>query len=731
MKREISITERILVALCLGASPFSMAIAQTPGSDPTVRLAEASDNADQIEDIIVTAQKRTEKAQDVPISLQSFSSDALHQTGVDSTEDLTAVIGGILIQPTATRTSIYIRGVGGNSSSTTDAVLTFIDGVYQPFGQSTDLGNIASVEVLKGPQGTLFGRNATGGVIQITTKPPSETPSARAEIGYGNYNTVDGSAYLTGGLATGVAMDLSMRYSNQKDGFGQNIFNGDDVFLSRRSNVRSRIRFDISDMTNLTLAGDYGTTRGTVGTTIAPAFGYGYLFVNGARRERGSAFYPGDYDINSGPRTPLYKSKEWGVSGTFQTEFEALTFRSITAYRRSSERGVIDYDAGPADIVNIDIVRSPRTMFTQELQLISSNDSPLQWVAGLFYYNSVVDVSPFRINDIVALNTAKDRSIAPYAQATYEFLPETRLTLGGRYTVEKRSIEGFSSLPGFELPGTRGKLSQKFKEPTWRIALDHKLSPTVLVYGSVSRGFNAGFFNDSTFSFGSEVDNPPVHPEFLTAYEIGTKTDLLNRRLRLNLSAFLYDYKGLQQQIYDNGSVRVINAGAARIKGLDFEVVARPVNALTLSVSGTYLDTHYRSYELAPNYIGQPNGSIIADGNLDAAGKTITNSPKISYTATVSHVLETSIGDFTTTANLNYRGKAFVDPNNRFKLPKRYLLNLSEQWTSSDSHLFATLWVKNVLNKRYDYAINLVDGIGLAGNPAPPRTYGASIGFQF
>lgn len=731
MKSPVLRSAQILIALCAGGSSLSGAVASTQPSAPAAEPTTAESNSGQIEDIIVTAQKRAEKAQDVPISLQSFSASTLRQTGVESTEDLTALVGGILIQPTATRTSIYIRGVGGNSSSTTDAVLTFIDGVYQPFGQSTDLGNIASVEVLKGPQGTLFGRNATGGVIQITTKPPSETPNARAEIGYGNYNTVDASAYLTGGLATGVAMDLSARYSNQQDGFGHNVYNGDDVFLSRRSNLRSRIRFDISDVTNLTLAGDYGTTRGTVGTTIAPAFGYGYQFVNGARRERGSAFYPGDYDINSGPRTPLYKSNEWGVSGTFQTEIEPLTFRSITAYRRSSERGVIDYDAGPADIVNIDIVRSPRSMFTQEVQLLSSSVSSFQWVAGLFYYHSVVDVSPFSINEVVALNTAKDESIAPYAQATYEFLPETRLTLGGRYTVEKRSIEGFSSVPGFEIPGTRGKLLQKFKEPTWRVALDHKISPAVLVYGSVSRGFNAGFFNDSTFSFGSEVDNPPVLPEFITAYEIGTKTDLFDRRLRLNLSAFLYDYKGLQQQIYDNGAVRVINAGAARIKGLDFEVVARPVNALTLSVSGTYLDTNYKSYELAPNYVGQPDGSVIAVGNLDAAGKIITNSPKISYTATVSHVLETSIGDFTTTGNLNYRGKTFVDPNNRFELPKRYLLNLSEQWVSSDSHLFATFWIKNVLNKQYDYAINLVAGIGLAGNPAPPRTYGASLGFEF
>lgn len=732
MKSTISTGPRLLALMIASASPFSMAMAQA--NAPGVGEVEAAADDRQIEDIIVTAQKRREVAQDVPISLQSFSANTLQQTGVESTEDLTALVGGILIQPTATRTSIYIRGIGTNASSTTDAVLTFIDGVYQPFGQAMDLGNVASVEVLKGPQGTLFGRNATGGVVQITTKPPSETPSARAEFGYGNYSTVDASAYATGKLAEGLAMDVSLRYNNQQDGFGQNVFNGEDVFYSQKSTVRSRLRYQMTDTASFTLAGDYMKTRGNVGTTVAPAFGYDQLFVDDAIRRRGD-FFPGDYDVNAGPRTPAYRAKEWGVSGTLDVELDPFTIRSITAYRRASEAAIIDFDGGPTDILNLDIVRDPRRMFSQEIQLLSPSDSALQWAAGLFYYNMTQDVSPFSINTIVAFNRAKDESIAPYAQATYEILPETRLTLGGRYTIEKRSIAGFVQFDGAEIPGSRGKLAQKFKEPTWRIALDHKLSPTALIYGSVSRGFNAGYYNDSTFTgFATEAQNPRVLPEFLTAYEIGAKTDLFDRRLRLNASVFLYDYDGLQQQIYDQGAVKTINAGAARIKGIDLEIVAKPVSALTLSVSGTYLDTKYKSYELAPNYIVFPDGSVDVDPltpNFDAAGRTITNSPKISYTATISHVLETEIGSFTTTANLNYRGKSYVDPLNRFELPKRYLLNITEQWTSVDTHLFATLWMKNVLNKRYDYAINILTPVGLAGNPAPPRTYGASLGFQF
>ncbi len=726
------------VASCtlhLAATFIASIIANAPASAQQTEAGSPTQNGDaagQISDIVVTAQRRAESAQSVPISLQSFSSDSLQKSAVRSTEDLTSVVGGLIIQPTSSRPSIFVRGVGTNSTNTTPAVLTFVDGVYMPFGNSMDLSNIASLEVLKGPQGTLFGRNATGGVIQITTRPPSETPSARVEVGYGNYEQVDATAYVTGGLAAGVAMDLALNYGNQGDGFGTNIYNGEDVFLTRKFTARSRLRFELSDASTLTLAGDYNQVRGTVGTNVSPAVGYGFLVIANTLRTRGSAFFPGDFDVNAGPITPYFKSKEWGTSLTFETQLSDLTFRSITAYRKGLERAKIDFDGGPANAVNLSINRDPRTAFTQELQLLSDSSGPFEWVGGIFYYHSKAKLYPFQINANGAYAKDIDESIAAYAQASYEILPNTKLTLGGRYTIEKRSIDGFVLLSGIDDPDRRGGLSQKFKEPTWRIALDHKLNDDALVYASVSRGFNAGFFNQSSLAgFRTETQNPPVKPEFLTAYEIGTKLDLLDRHLRINLSGFLYDYKGLQQQIYNLGAVTTINAGSAEIKGVDFEVVAKPINSLTLSVSGTYLDTKYKSYPLAPNYVLQPNGSVIAMGNADAAGNHITNAPEWSYTAAISHTLPTSIGEFATSANLNYRGRTYADPGNAFRIPTRYVLNLTERWTSKDEKLFASLWVKNLLDKRYDYAINILAPIGLVGETAPPRTYGVSVGYQF
>jgi iron complex outermembrane recepter protein len=739
----------VLACTTLAGCLPSMALAQSQGTDVTSVSAEADQG---LGEIIVTAQRRSESAQSVPISLQSFSGDALTAASVDSTEDLTNVVGGLIIVPTAARPMVFVRGIGTNSSNTTPAILTFIDGVYQPFGQSTDLANLQSVEVLKGPQGTLFGRNATGGVIQITTKPPSETPGAKVDVGYGNYSTVDATAYVTGGLANGLAADVALKYSDQGDGFGTNVFNGDDVFATDRFSGRSRLRAVLSDDVTLTIAGNYSQISGTVGTNVSPAVGQCLVLggggtaagstrpgaAAGTRYCRGSSYFPGDYDINAGPvTTPFYRAKEWGVSGTLEANLGSLTGRSITAFQQSSEHSFIDIDGTPATGVHVTIDRTPRKAFTQELQLLSGDDTALQWVVGAFYYHAQTSLPRYSVNANSVEASDKDDSISGYGQATYEFLPETKLTLGARYTHEKRSVQGLvrNLNTGVINPGSQGSDSQTFNEVTWRVALDHKLTRNALIYASVSRGFNAGFFNaNSSAGFATRTQNPAVLPEFLTAYEVGAKTDLFDRRLRFNVSGFWYDYKGLQQQVYVNGSTVTINAGSAEIKGIDLELVAQPIPSLTLSLNGTYLDSKYTSYAQAPNYVLIPTGEVIqpiGSESRDAAGKSITNAPELSYTFTATHVLSTSIGTFETTGNVNYRGKTFIDAQNNFRLPTRYVVNLTERWNEPGGNFFVSVWAKNLLDKRYDYAVNILAPRGLVGQSAPPRTYGATFGFSF
>ena len=749
MTPNMSRMQRYVLALGLAASPLGLATAHAqtapgnevpqplgtpapaPGAAATPTASTPQDSG-QLEDIVVTAQRRSETAQSVPISLQSFSGASLQRSGVRSTEDLTNVVGGLVIQPTSSRPAVFVRGVGTNSTNTTPAVLTFVDGVYYPFGQSFDFANVASIEVLKGPQGTLFGRNATGGVIQVTTRAPSDTWGGSAEFGYGNYETVETSAYVTGPLVNGVAFDLGVRYRNQGEGFGTNIYNGDPAFYTNRAAVRGRIRANLGEAVTLTVGGDYSRVEGQVGTNVSPAFGYDVLYVGGALQTRPGPYYPGLYDINAGPLSPGFRSEEWGVNGTLEARLTGVTLRSITSYRHNLERTFIDYDGTPAPTLNFFINRPKREAVTQELQALSNGTGRFQWVVGGFYYFNHTDTDYALVSRAVSVD--RDRSLAGYAQATYAILPSTRLTLGGRYTHERRSIYGYATnLAGVETPGRRGGDAQTFNEFTWRVALDQNITRDILVYASVSRGFNGGFFSESSFGgFANRAQNPAVLPEFLTSYEVGLKSDLLNRHLRLNLSAFRYDYSNLQQQIYDQGTTKTINAANARIQGIDFEVVLRPVSALTLSVSGTYLDPKYRSYPQAPNYVRQPNGSIVAIGSIDTAGNYIVNAPRISFTATASYAIPTtSAGTFTTTANYYYRGRTYADPTDRYPLTNPSVVNLSERWDLPGSHVYLSAWAKNLTNEHYDYAINILAPAGLVGNVAPPRTYGGTIGFNF
>ena len=379
--------------------------------------------------------------------------------------------------------------------------------------------------------------------------------------------------------------------------------------------------------------------------------------------------------------------------------------------------------------------RFPRTAFTQEVQLLSDKSGPLQWTLGAFYYDAVNQIPNYTLGANTIVSTAKSNSIAGYGQATYAITPGTKLTLGARYTNEKSSIDGVVLSGGAPRPGTQGHDSQTFNELTWRAALDQQLTTNAMVYASVSRGFNAGFFNVSSFGgFANRTQNPPVLPEYLTAYEIGAKTDFLDHHLRVNVSGYIYNYRNLVQSVFTSGSVSSINAAAANIKGIDFEIVARPIPSLTLSLDGSYIDGHYGSYPNAPNYILLPTSEVILPIGaqaFDAAGNKIVNAPDWTYTFTVSHTLKTSVGRFDTTGNLSYRGKSFVDPGNRIVLPTRYVVNLTERWTASNSHLFTELWVKNLFDKRYDNGVAIVVPLGLVGSPAPPRTYGVTVGVSF
>lgn len=714
---------------------------------PTVALAQSTQNISSnakaeetysLPDVIVTAQRREEKLQDVPIAVTALGKDQMEKIGLASSTDLINVIPGLASNPSSIRGALYLRGVGNNSSNSAPSVLTYIDGVYQAFSPPVyDFTDIEQISVAKGPQGTLFGRNATGGVIQITTVNPLNWQGLDAQVGYANYNTI--SANLTGAVkfSEHLAASVSGYYNNQQDGWGVNRFDGSDVFTAKRYGVRTKIVAESDDVT-ATLVGNYFYNGGAVGAAAIAALGSRY--VNLATGQFFSV--PDRFDVLLNSR-PYGENKIGGASLTLEKHVGDIKFMSISSYQQAKEANQIDQDGSalPVTLVNVFVRRSS---FTQEFQA-SGSGSSYNWVAGLFYYHlwekpdlsfggtfpTTTFFTPPGVPYVVRARRATD-AYAAYAQGTFEVLPKTNLTLGVRYTVEETSIGGFTTGSTRISPISAGIASATFRKPTFRVSLDRKFTPELLAYMSYNRGFNAGFFNAAnTRGFGALGNPTALEPETIDAYEIGIKSDWLDQRLRVNAAAFLYNYSNLQQQIISFGVVNTINAASARISGVDLDIVAQLTQDLTLSVSGNYLDTRYKSYPLAPIYIRRTNNQLAASGPDDAVGNDLVQAPRYSVQATLSHRLRTGIGSFDSTASLNYRAHIYNEPQNQFPIAARTLVDLSERWTSNDERTTVTAWVKNLTNKEYDVSLTVVAPAGLTAIPGAPRTFGVTFGQRF
>jgi iron complex outermembrane receptor protein len=720
----------LTVAMCAGVT---LSIAKTAlGED----LASVEENS--LQEITVTAQRRIESAQSVPIAVSAFAAADLKKMGASSSEDLPLMVPGLSIQPTGSSQPIFLRGVGNNNNGS--AVITFVDGVYFPFQTGNLLfNNVASIEVDKGPQGTLFGRNATGGVVQITTRDPQYAPTADIEVGYGNFNTTTGSVYGSTGITDKLAADIAGYYNNQKDGWGHNLATGADVYTSKDVALRTKWIYELSDRTRIRFIADYSTSDGSVGTTVAPAVGRSLLFNYLTETPY---TIPGRYNVDANYQ-PSSDARQMGASLRVDHDFGPVKGVSITSWRDQRTSLYIDYDGTPIPFFNL-YRYDNRDAETQEFQLLSNGSGKITWVVGTYFYNDRGRLQPFGFQGIGghavfgapagdAYNIiANDRvtSYAVFGQTSITVAPDTRVTLGGRYTIDDRYIAGFTAGGAVPVPGTAGEQSTSFKKPTYRLGLDHNFTPDLLAYLSYNRGFNSGYFNQVSTAGFTPAEDPVVEPETIDAYEIGAKTEWFDKRLRANVSAFLYQYKNLQQQVYEGAALVTVNAAAAKIKGIDLDVEARVAHNLTLAVGFEFLDSKFSDYKNAPIYSTAPNQALISlPGN--ASGDYTANAPRLSGNVRANYKIQSRVGDFDTAAAYSYVGAWYADPGNYWRVSSHYLLNLAETWTSRDTRNHVTLWGKNLNNADYDQGVNMLTPVGPVGNPGAPRTFGISLGHHF
>jgi iron complex outermembrane receptor protein len=718
-----------------------------------------------LEEIIVTAQRRSENLQDVPVAVTALSADQLASAGVRSIAQLSEVTPGLTTVDQAGSFLPHIRGIGTTAfgAGFENSVAVYLDGVYLASSSASllSLNNIVQVEVLKGPQGTLFGRNATGGLIQITTKDPQFSFSGDATLSYGNYDTALGAAYLTGPIVSDkLAADLAVTASTQGNGYGTNLFNGKDVYkMNRNIAVRSKWLWTPSDATSVRLIVDYEEMAGSQFTTFQVTPGTKVLFGPGTPLgPPGSAPSPAlsTYDVDEDLQ-PRDSFQGGGASLRVDQDLVFARLSSITAERRSKDSLSFDADATPLALETIDPVLDQDRQFTQELQLTSQSSGPLRWVIGGFYLAGDAMTDPSRVilggplvnpllpvESVAIYGEERTDSWATYAQSMLALTAADHLTLGLRYTDERRHLTASedgqltggipvylldgSNPPSFApvnpfVPAAPLREGRTFTAPTWRFAFDHRFSDTVMGYVSYNRGFKSGGFNTGV------PTQPAYNPEKLDAYELGLKMDLWDR-LRLDTAAYYYDYKDIQVGYFVQGQIGYYNGAAARTYGLDMDLKALVTENLTLTAGAAWVHDRYTSFPNAVYYIPNPLLGGNATPIQSAQGNRLPLTPDETFNLSADYRHPLPKGALDLNVTYLFSSRYVFEPDNIMYQPAYDLVNGSISWTAPGDRFTVSLWGRNLTNAVVANAL-LASALGNLSEYKPPRTYGVSVGVKF
>ena len=768
------------VSLCAGFA-FQPAFAQeadTTAEPVQVAETQAEDENEvkRIPVIVVTAQKREENLQSVPIAISAITAQSLADQGIRSTEDLAVAVGGLNVTRTTNATNFTLRGIGtqGGSTGQDSAIAMFVDGVYMPSmaGSTFALNNISRIEVLKGPQGTLYGRNATGGAVNVITKTPEEEFSVTGQLGYGDHATTEASAYVTGGFADGIAADLALYYRDQADGFGYNRIIDKDINKTSDLAIRSKLLAEITDSTTLTFAGDRSRTEGSWGIAYRPV--PNSLLLDGTGYDEFVAAGNGFYDSIS-EFEPAFEIENFGGSFKFEQDIgENFTLTNILAYRGEKGAQRVEVDGTSLKIIDAPLFDEEEQL-TEEIQLAYSGDK-IQAIGGLFYMDAESRYDPFQIVGAAILgqtggatdhlqieSSQTTKSYAAFGQVTWEFMTDTNLTVGLRYTKDERDLHadqflliGANPEPatgdvprpsgGFQVPIGTVDQSETFSKPTWRVALDRQFTPDFMGYASISRGFKSGVFNLT-----SPAD-APAEPETLDAYEIGIKSTI-NDRVRLNAATFFYEYENIQAFQVNGASTTLTNAATAEVYGVDFDFQAELGGGFSLTGSGAWLHHEYGEFPVAtvsfleqpagaPDYAGYtpglgnyvfPNCNDAAHSGqsyCSAAGNELVNTPDLTASLGVSHEMELGTGTLRSNISYSYNSGFNFAVDNREQQDAYGLVNAQIVWSGPDDQFNIRLWTRNLTDEQHLSSYN-ENGSGDIATPAPGQTYGASVGFKF
>lgn len=735
-----------IAGACTSVFALAMLTPISAHAQGTQEAATADEGA-----IIVTAQRRAEAQVDVPISITNLSSDALKTASVQQLADIGKVtpalrfdFAGGFFQPTirGIGTAVTTSGGGGN-------VGIYIDGFYSPnpLAADFDLISVSSIQVLKGPQGTLFGRNTTGGAILVTTREPSTSGNAfEGRVTYGRYNEAKAEAFANYVISDRVALTLEGQY-RRGDGWQRDISN-DDRRVGDYENwsFRLGLKAELTDTMDVLLRYKHGQVDDP-STMLASSldtsdFGLGAPFGG----------VPGTYTtaknrIASGSVPEVFRSNTDVVQGTVRADLGFADLTSYSQYRSENSLMSQDLDYSGLDLFQLGLPNLNET-WSQELLLTSKAGPKLQWTAGLFYFqnsdtyityiNNGGNAPDQRIRLGGSSTTVK--SYAAFLDATYEITPQFFVTAGARYSIDK-IVDAYwnqqFALTEMPVPNiSNNKL-------TPRVVLRYKPTDRTSIYASFTKGYKAAISD-----VGGSCQIPDtnytcnrVKPEDINAYEVGFKYE--DRGLSFEAAAFYYDYKNLQVSIYRTGTAEIINAATSEIYGLEGALHYQLTPAFQINAGASYVHARYKRFNNAPVYVrcselGEETAATCAANGISfvvvpTTLEDVTMQRTPEFTGFVGARYETDLagGELALSGNLFYSSSFFFGPSGvQFKQGGYETLALRAQWSAPGDRFHVAVFGDNVTNSRYLTQAQY-SSFGIGANWSKPVTYGVELGVQF
>jgi iron complex outermembrane receptor protein len=716
-----------ILSLVAIVSIFNQGIAFAQAAPAASAAQSAASASGDLQEILVTAERRSESLQKVPATINVTSAKEMQSANITNTLEYGQLVPGVQFAVLGNYTQPVIRGISTQvvGVGIPANVALYIDGVYiaAQDAYNFDFVDVDSIETLKGPQGTLYGRNATGGAILVTTKTPSFAFGGTASIGYGSFNDQMAQFYVTGPITDTLAFNLAGMHKTS-NGYLRNITTGSELGGTETEAVRGKLLFKPSDTVQFVLGFDH--------SYHSDAIGYDDSTYKGntiARHTPGTIIASTPYEVSLFLNPKDQTTQDGGsLHGTF--ELQGMTFSSITAFRR-----LTNYTLADNDYSSLGLNRNERwaseTTISQEFNLASTTPGPLTWIAGAQISSDNAKNDPFLSNGVpLVSNQTVDNAVSAFFDTTYAITSQLFVLGGVRYSYETETFNG--AFLNVVKPNVGGSIAAQKWTP--RYSIRYEPTEDVNVYATYNKGFKSGGYNSHSANPTDARGNAVAfEPETIDAYEIGAKMRF-SHTVALDLSTYYYNYRNEQVAaatvIHGVATTQVFNAASAKIYGAEGELRLQPVENLSAQVGLAYTHDRFTSFPNALlSYPAPGGGNVQIVG--DAAGNRLPRVPD--FTASVAAQYQHAIGSLGTaflSGNAFYSKGFDADFANRVRQTAYEVVNAQLGYSPPDNRFKVSIYSKNITDKTYALLMNS-STYGDVITYAPPRTYGIQVDVNF